>query len=60
MSERLAPYAINNQNQIDFVMDNKLSPYEPFVSAVYETTYTGGTVQTLAPAGSVVDGVTLL
>jgi hypothetical protein len=56
----LAPYAINDENQIAFVMDNKLSPDEAFVSAVYETTYTGGTVQTLVAAGSVVDGVTLL
>jgi hypothetical protein len=56
----LAPYAINDENQIAFVMDNKLSPDEAFVSAVYETTYTGGTVQTLVLAGSVVDGVTLL
>lgn len=56
----LGPYAINDENQIAFVMDNKLSPSEPFVSAVYEATYTGGTVQTLVAAGSVVDGVTLL
>lgn len=56
----LAPYAINDENQIAFVMDNKLSPDEAFVSGVYETTYTGGTVQTLVAAGSVVDGVTLL
>jgi hypothetical protein len=56
----LAPYAINDENQIAFVMDNKLSPSEPFVSGVYETTYTGGTVQTIVAPGSVVDGVTLL
>jgi len=56
----LAPYAINDENQIAFVMNNKLSPTDPNVSAVYGTTYTGGTVQTLVAAGSVVDGVTLL
>lgn len=56
----LGPYAINDKDEIAFVMNNKLSPTEPEVSAVYGTTYTGATVQTLVPAGAVVKGVTLL
>jgi hypothetical protein len=55
----LAPYAINDANQIAFVQDAKLSPTESFVSGIYETTYTGGTVQTLLAPGAVVDGVAL-
>jgi hypothetical protein len=55
----LAPYAINNADQIAFVQDDKLSPTESFVSGIYETTYTGGTVQTLLAPGAVVDGVSL-
>ncbi len=56
----LGPYAINDKDQIAFVMNNKLSPTEPEVSAVYGTNYAGAPVQTLVPAGAVVDGVTLL
>ncbi len=55
----LAPYAINDANQIAFVQDDKLSPTESFVSGIYETTYTGGAVQTLLAPGAVVDGVAL-
>ena len=55
----LAPYAINDANQIAFGQGAKLSPTESFVSGIYETTYSGGTVQTLLAPGAVVDGVAL-
>lgn len=56
----LGPYSINDAGQIAFVENSKLSPSQPSVSGVYESSYTGGAVTTILAPGSTVDGVQLV
>jgi hypothetical protein len=53
----LGPYSINEAGQIAFVENSKLSPSQPSVSGVYESSYTGGPVKTILAPGATVDGV---
>ena len=53
----LGPYQINDAGQIAFVENSKLSPSEPSVSGVYESSFTGGAVKTILAPGSTIDGV---
>ncbi len=53
----LGPYQINDAGQIAFVENSKLSPSEPSVSGVYESSFTGGAVKTILAPGATIDGV---